>query len=68
MVVTSYFKTENKLKDKLYYHSWKTSLDLTLEEHEVLDCVQGKVVEPPSYAPVALEQSIEKVRLKLRKL
>lgn len=51
MATHSYFKTEDKLNDKSDYHAQKMTLDLTLEEHEVLDSVQGKVVEPPSNAP-----------------
>lgn len=50
---TTYFKTEDNLNDKLDYHMWKMILDLTLEEHEVLDYVQGKVVDPPFNALVA---------------
>lgn len=52
---TSYFKTEDKLNDKFDYRAWKMTLDLTLEEREVLDYVQGKVVEPPSNAPTAVK-------------
>lgn len=50
MVSTSYFKTKDKLNDNFDYHVWKMTLDLTLEEHEVLEYVQGKVMEPPSNA------------------
>lgn len=52
MASTSYFKTEDKLSDKSDYHAWKMTLDLTLEEHDAMDYVQGKVVEPPSNAYV----------------
>lgn len=50
---TTYFKTEDNLNDKLDYHTWKMILDLTLEEHEVLDYVQWKVVDPPLNGLVA---------------
>ena len=47
MASSSYFKTKDKLNEKSNYHACKMTLDLTLEEHEVLDYVKGKVVEPP---------------------
>jgi len=40
---SSYFPAEDKLHDKSDYHGWKMSLDLTLEEQEVMDYVQGLV-------------------------
>jgi len=46
MATTSYFKYEDKLKDESDYHAWKMTLDLTLEGHEAMDYVQGRVVEP----------------------
>ena len=53
MASTYYVKTEDELNDKFDYHAWKMSLDLTLEEHDAMDYVQGKLVEPPSNAPTA---------------
>lgn len=50
MMTTSYFKYEDKLKDKSNYHVWKMSLDLTLEENDAIDYVKGRVIEPPSNA------------------
>ena len=47
---SSHFPTEDKLREKSDYHGWKMSLDLTLEEQEVLDYVKGKISEPPSNA------------------
>ena len=32
------------------YHEWKMSLDLALEDQDVMDYVQGKIQEPPSNA------------------
>lgn len=43
MASTSYLYMEDKLNNKLNYHVWNITFDLTLEEHEVLDYVQGKV-------------------------
>ena len=39
MASTSYFNTEYKLNEKSYYHAWNMTLDLTLDEHELLDYV-----------------------------
>ena len=50
---SSYFPAKDKLHDKSGCHGWKMYLDLTLEEKEVMDYVQGKILEPPSNAPVA---------------
>jgi len=53
MASASSFKNGDKLKDKSNYHAWKMTLDLTLEEHDAMDYVQGKVVEPPLNATAA---------------
>ena len=50
------------------YHAWKMTLDLTLEEHEVLDYVQGKVVEPPSNAPTVAKTKYRKGEVKAKKI
>ena len=38
-MASSYFKYDDKLNDKSDYHAWKMSLDLTLEEQDVMDYV-----------------------------
>ena len=62
----------DKLNDKYDCHSWKMTLDLTLdltlEEHEVLDYVQEKVVEPPSIAPTAAKTKHRKGEVKAKKI
>jgi len=35
------------------------SLDLTLEEQDVMDYVQGKISEPPSNAAVAAKTKVQ---------
>eukprot|EP00253_Pinus_taeda_P004465 PITA_04465 len=50
---SSHFPAEDKLHEKSDYHEWKMSLDLTLEEQEVLDHVRGRIVEPPSNSSAA---------------
>ena len=68
MASSSYFKTEDKHNDKSDYYAWKMTLDLALEEHEVLDYVQGKVVEPPSNAPAAAKTKYRKCEVKAKKI
>ena len=60
------FKSDDKLSDKFDYHAWKMSLDLALEDQDVMDYVQGKIHEPPSNAPAAQRLSIEKGKSKQR--
>ena len=44
------------------------SLDLTLEEKEVMDYVQGKILEPPSNAPAAAKTKYNKAKVKAKKI
>lgn len=62
MATTSYFKSEDKLKDESDYHAWKMTLDLTLEGHDAMDYVQERVVEPPSNAPATTKTKYKKGR------
>ena len=68
MPTTSYFKSEDKLKDNSDYHAWKMSLDLTLEEHDVMDYVQGKIAEPPSNASTVTKTKYKKGEVKAKKI
>ena len=68
MASSSYFKSEDKLDDKSDYHAWKISLDLTLEENDVMDYVQGKIVEPPSNALTAIKSKYKKGEVKAKKI
>ena len=36
-------KADDKLTDKYDYHSWNMSLDLILEDQDVMDYVEGKI-------------------------
>ena len=63
-MTTSYFKSEDKLKDKSDYHAWK----MTLEENDAMDYVQGKVAEPPSNAPAAAKMKDEKGEVKAKRI
>lgn len=42
----SYFKNEEKLNDASNFGPLKEKLDITLEEHDVLEYVEGEVEEP----------------------
>ena len=65
---SSHFLAEDKLREKSDYHGWKMSLDLTLEEQEVLDYVRGGITEPPSNAPVATRNKWTKGEVKAKKI
>ena len=67
MASRSYFKSEDKLNDKFDDHAWKMSLDLSFEENDVMDYVQGKVMEPPSNALVATKTKYKKGEVKAKK-
>jgi len=68
MTTTSYFKSEDKLKDKSDYHAWKMSLDLTLEENDAMDYVKGRAVEPPSNAFATAQRKYKKGEVKSKKI
>jgi len=68
MASTSYFKSDDKLHDKSDYHGWKVSLDLTLEEQDVTDYVQGKITEPPSNASTVVKTKYKKGEIKAKKI
>eukprot|EP00253_Pinus_taeda_P005051 PITA_05051 len=68
MASTSYFKSEDKLHDKSNYHAWKMSLDLTLEEQDIMDYVQGKISEPSSNAPTVAKTKYKKGEVKAKKI
>eukprot|EP00253_Pinus_taeda_P002410 PITA_02410 len=68
MASTSYFKSDDKLHDTSDYHACKMSLDLTLEEQDVMDYVQGKIPEPPSNALVVAKTKYKKGEVKAKKI
>lgn len=43
---SSYFKNEEKLVDASNFFSCKAKLDIILEEHDVLEYVEGEVAKP----------------------
>ena len=44
------FKADDKLTGNDDFHAWKMTLDLKLEDQDVMHYVQGKIQEPPSTA------------------
>eukprot|EP00253_Pinus_taeda_P002243 PITA_02243 len=65
---SSYFPTEDKLHDKFDYHGWKMYLDLTLEEKELMDYMQGKIPDQPSNAPATAKTKYNKAEVKMKKI
>eukprot|EP00253_Pinus_taeda_P029206 PITA_29206 len=65
---STHFLAEDKLCEKSDYHGWKMSLDLTLEEQEVLDHVRGRIVEPPLDESAAVRNKWTKGEVKARKI
>ncbi len=68
MTTTSYFKSEDNIKEKYDYHAWKMSLDLTLEENNDMDYVKGRVVDPPPNASIAAQTKYKKGEVKAKKI
>ena len=65
---SSYFPAEVKLHDKSDFHGWKMSLDLTLEEKELMDYVQGKIPKPPSNASDVAKTNYNRAEVKAKKI
>ena len=58
------FKADDKLTRKNDFHAWKMTLDLMLEDQDVMDYVQGKIQEPPSTATFATKTKYKKGEIK----
>eukprot|EP00253_Pinus_taeda_P020214 PITA_20214 len=65
---SSHFPAKDKLYEESDYHEWKISLDLTLEEQEVLDYVKGKILKPPSNVSAATKNKYTKGEVKAKKI
>ena len=68
MISSTYkgFKIDDKLTDKSDYRAWKMSLDLVLDDQDVMDYVQGKIHEPPSNAPAATKTKYRRGEVKAK--
>ena len=60
------FKDDEKLTRKDEFHAWKMTLDLNLEDQDVMDYVQGKIQEPPSIGTVAAKSKYKKGEIKAK--
>ena len=60
------FKADDKLTGKANFHAWKMSLDLMLEDQDVMDYVQGKIQKPPSSTPTATKSKYKKGEIKAK--
>ena len=58
------FKVDDKLIGKDDFHDWKMTLDLMLEDQDVMDYVQGKIQEPPSATTTATKTKYKKGEIK----
>ena len=60
------FKVDDKFTGKDDFHAWKMTLDLNLENQDVMDYVQGKIQEPLSTATVATKTKYKKGEIKAK--
>ena len=60
------FKADDKLTGKDNFHAWKMTLDLMLEDQDVMDYVQGKIQEPPSTATTAAKTKYKRGEIKAK--
>jgi len=65
---SSHIPTKDKLHEMFDYHRCKISLDLTLEEQEVLDYMKGKILESPSNTPTTSKKKYTKGDFKVKKI
>ena len=60
------FKADEKLTRKDDFHAWKMTLNLNLEDQDVMDYVQGKIQEPPSSTHAARKSKYTKGEIKAK--
>jgi len=60
------FKADDKFNNKPDNHAWNMSLDLVLEDLDVMDYVQGNIKEAPSNAPAATKTKYRKGEIKAK--
>lgn len=65
---TSYFKDSEKLGDSSNFVAWKIRLEVTLDENDVLEYVEGKVPVPPENAIATAKSKYKKGDLKAKKI
>lgn len=65
---TSYFKDNENLVDSSNFSTWKIRLEVIMEENDVLEYVQGKVLDPPANAFVVVKSRYKKGDLKVKNI
>eukprot|EP00253_Pinus_taeda_P022413 PITA_22413 len=63
-MTSSYFKIEEKLNDASNFVALRNRLDLNLEENDVMEYVEGKVVEPLDISTAVSNPSTRKEEIK----
>lgn len=63
-IYTSYFKDNEKLGDSSNFFAWKISLEVILDDIDVLEYVKGKVPEPLANASTSIKYRYKKGDLK----
>ena len=68
MVSSNYngFKADEELTGKDDFHAWNMTLDLNLEDQDVMDYVQGKIQEPPSTTTATAKTKYKKGEIKAK--
>lgn len=61
---TSYFKDNEKLVDASGFTSWKTRTNVTLDEYDVLEYVEGNISVPPENSPQVVKSEYKKGEIK----
>ena len=65
---SSYFKNEETLVDTSSFFPSKSRLDITLEEHDVLEYVEGEVAEPAKTSNVVIKARYKKGEVNAKKI
>lgn len=63
---SSSFKNKEKLVDASNFFPWKARLDITLEEHDALEYVEGEVAEPAEKSNVVIKARYKKDKSRLK--
>ncbi len=64
----SYLKVEEKLNDASNIGPWKAKLYITLEEHEILEYVEGTIVDPLENSSATVKSKHKNGEIKARKI
>lgn len=65
---TYYFKDNEMLADSFGFAAWKTRINVSLDEYDVLKYVEGKISPPPEDTPKATKSKYKKDEIKAKKI